>query len=96
MSNKQNDGIFKRHFPFFLGLIVFGVFLFSFGITIGLANYDLLEQQKITDILSNLSCDELIYIPQIYDYWMNDPDWIGSHPSKLFLTWLEEMKRCTQ
>jgi hypothetical protein len=53
-------------------------------------------QEKITETLSILSCDELINIPQKYDYWMNDSDWVGSHPSELFLTWKEEMKRCNQ
>jgi len=96
MSLGQDTGVFNRHFRLLLILIVFGIFLFSLGITMGLVNFSLMKQQKITETLSILSCDELIDIPQKYDYWMNDSDWIGSHPSKLFLTWKEEMKRCNQ
>jgi len=96
MSNNQNTSIFNRHFRLLLILIVFAIFLVSLGITIGLVNVSLMEQQKITETLSILSCNELIDIPQKYDYWMNDSDCLGSHPSKLFLTWKEEMKRCNQ
>jgi len=96
MNNKQNTSVFNHHFRLFLILIVFGIFLFSLFITIVLQNISLMGQEKITETLSILSCDELINIPQKYDYWMNDSDWIGSHPSKLFLTWKEEMKRCNQ